>query len=101
MKKQLLEIVGDDAIKQMYIDRYIDFMKIDSKCDEDIIKDGTTIWIENASQRFAKAHPSIKTKLDVAAKMERLEVLIGIAPSLSAIKNAPIKNNETKKSGLL
>lgn len=85
----------------MYVERYVDFLKIDSRCDAEIRKDGATIWIENASQRFAKPHPAVKTKLDVASKMERLEVLIGIAPSEEVLKNAPPSKQPVKKSGLI
>lgn len=101
LRKSLLEEVGDDLVKKMYIERYIDFLKIDSKCDAEIRKEGATIWIENASQKFAKPHPAVKTKLDVASKMERLEVLIGIAPSENVLNNAPPIKQPVKKSGLI
>lgn len=97
LRKELLERNKDDIVKRMYIERYISFLKIDSKCDADIRKEGTTIWIENASQRFAKTHPSVKTKLDVSSKMERLEELIGIAPT----SNSPPGKSAVKKSGLI
>lgn len=101
LRKSLLEEVGNDLVKKMYVERYVDFLKIDSRCDAEIRKDGATIWIENASQRFAKPHPAVKTKLDVASKMERLEVLIGIAPSEEVLKNAPPSKQPVKKSGLI
>lgn len=99
LRKQLLEEIGDDLIKKMYVERYIDFLKIDSKCDADIRKDGTTIWIENASQRFAKTHPAVKTKLDIAAKLEELEILIGIAENKT--NNPSTGKQASKKSGLI
>lgn len=101
LRKQLLEEIDNDLVKKMYVERYIDFLKIDSKCDSEIRKEGATIWIENASQRFAKTHPAVKTKLDIATKMERLEVLIGIAPSVEVLKNAPPSKQPVKKSGLI
>lgn len=101
LRKQLIEGIDDDLVMKMYVERYIDFLKIDSKCDAEIRKEGATIWIENASQRFAKPHPAVKTKLDIATKMERLEVLIGIAPSEEVLKNAPPGKQPIKKSGLI
>lgn len=101
LRRKLLEDIDDDLVKKMYVERYIDFLKIDSRCDTEIRKDGATIWIENASQRFAKTHPAVKTKLDIATKMERLEVLIGIAPSEEVLKNAPPGKQPVKKSGLI
>ena len=101
LRKELLEKNEGDAVKQMHIERYISFLKIDSRCDTEIRKEGATSWIENASQRFAKTHPAVKTKLDIAAKIERLEVLLGIAPSENVLKNAPPGKPAPKKSGLI
>ena len=100
LRRELLDIYEGDIIKKTHIERYISFLRIDSKCDTDIRKEGTTIWIENASQVFAKTHPAVKTKLDVSSKIERLEELIGIAPGDSPGQSPPGKTTP-KKSGLI
>lgn len=101
LRRKLLEVHEDDIVKSMYVERYVSFLRIDSRCDTEIRKEGATIWIENASQRFAKPHPAVKTKLDIASKLERLEVLLGIAPSQEVLKNAPPGKPSPKKSGLI
>lgn len=100
LRRELLERFKDDIVKRMHVERYISFLRIDSKCDTDIRKEGTTIWIENASQVFAKTHPAVKTKLEVSSKLERLEELIGIAPGDSPGQSPPGKS-APKKSGLI
>lgn len=94
LRQELLKQHENDAMKKAYVERYISFLKIDAKCDTDIRKNGTMIWIENGSQRFAKTNPSVTTKLDIAKKLERLEHLIGIGP---APDPPPVKEKDTKK----
>lgn len=99
LRQELLEQFEDDAMKKAYIERYISFLKIDAKCDTDINKQGTMIWIENGSQRFPKTNPSVNTKLDIAQKLERLENLIGIAAEPDP--PSPVNNTKKGKSSLI
>lgn len=96
LRQELLKQYENDALKKAYIERYISFLKIDAKCDTDIRKEGTMIWIENGSQRFAKTNPSVNTKLEIAKKLERLEHLIGIATEPDP---PPPEKNTKKKQG--
>lgn len=101
LRKKLLEENEGDIVKQIWIERYVSFLKLDSNCDKDIRKDGTTIWTENATQRFAKTHPSVETKLEIANEIEKLEVLIGIAPVNVLPGKSPPDKTAPKKSGLI
>ena len=101
LRRELLEQFEDDALKKAYVERYISFLKIDAKCDTDIRKEGTMIWIENGSQRFAKTNPSVETKLEIAKKLERLEHLIGIGPKPETPPPKDEKNTEKRKSSLI
>lgn len=96
LRQELLKQYEDDALKRAYVERYISFLKIDKKCDADINKNGTMIWIENGNQRFAKTNPSVTTKLEIAKKLERLEHLIGIA---SELETPPPPKEEKEKKG--
>lgn len=99
LRQELLRQFENDALKRAYVERYISFLKIDAKCDTDIRKEGTMIWIENGSQRFAKTNPSVNTKLEIAKKLERLEHLIGIG--LEPDTPPPDENNKKKKKSSL
>lgn len=78
IEKDLLARHADDPIKLSKVHRYIRFLKIDISCDKDIDKDGTTIEIENGTQRFLKQHPAIATKLSISKEIEKLEDALGI-----------------------
>ncbi|WKT75588.1 P27 family phage terminase small subunit [Lysinibacillus fusiformis] len=78
IEKDLLARHADDPIKLSKVHRYIRFLKIDISCDKDIDKDGTTIEIENGTQRFLKQHPAIATKLSISKEIEKLEDSLGI-----------------------
>lgn len=89
IEKDLIARHADDPIKLSKVHRYIRFLKIDISCDKDIDKDGTTIEIENGSQRFLKQHPAVATKLAISKEIEKLEDALGIknetpTPSASA-----------------
>lgn len=99
LRQELLSKYENDPLKKAYIERYISFLKLDAKCDTDIRKEGTMIWIENGSQRFAKTNPSVNTKLEIAKKLERLEHLIGIGPEPEA--PPPANENKNGKSSLI
>ncbi|TQR28331.1 terminase [Lysinibacillus sphaericus] len=78
IEKDLIARHADDPIKLSKVHRYIRFLKIDISCDKDIDKDGTTIEIENGSQRFLKQHPAVATKLAISKEIEKLEDALGI-----------------------
>lgn len=78
IEKDLLARHANDPIKLSKVHRYIRFLKIDLSCDDDIDKDGTTIKIENGTQRFLKQHPAISTKLEISKEIEKLEDALGI-----------------------
>lgn len=101
LRQELLKQFENDPLKKAYIERYISFLKLDAKCDTDIRKEGTMIWIENGSQRFAKTNPSVNTKLEIAKKLERLEHLIGIGPEPEPPPPTNNKNNKNGKSSLI
>lgn len=101
LRQELLKEYENDALKKAYIERYISFLKIDAKCDTDIRKDGTMIWVENGSQRFPKTNPAVTTKLDIAKKLERLEHLIGIAAEPTAPPDETKKKESKEKSSLI
>lgn len=98
LRQELLTQFEDDALKKAYIERYISFLKIDAKCDTDIRKNGTMVWTENGSQRFAKTNPSVTTKLDIAKKLERLEHLIGIGVDPDPPPAKKSKDNKERRS---
>ncbi len=98
LRQELLKEYENDALKRAYVERYISFLKIDKKCDTDINKNGTMIWIVNGSQRFAKTNPAVTTKLEIAKKLERLEHLIGIAAEPEAPPPKEEKKNKRKSS---
>lgn len=99
LRQELLKQFENDALKKAYVERYISFLKIDRKCDTDINKNGTMIWIENGSQRFAKTNPAVTTKLEIAKKLERLEHLIGIRTEQET--PPPPKEEKTKRKSSL
>jgi DNA-binding XRE family transcriptional regulator len=101
LRQELLKQYETDPLKKAYVERYISFLKIDAKCDTDIRQEGTMIWIENGSQRFAKTNPSVNTKLEIAKKLERLEHLIGIATEPEAPQPSTENNTKKRKSSLI
>jgi len=100
LRQELLKQHENDALKRAYIERYASFLKVDAKCDTDINKNGTMIWIENGSQRFAKTNPAITTKLEIAKKLEKLERLIGIGQEPEPVTK-PKKEKMKEKSSLI
>ena len=98
LRKQLIEKNQNDIVKQVHIERYIEFLKIEAKCNTEIRKEGTTVWVENGSQRFPKPHPSLQTKLEISKKIEQLEMAIGIAP---VGKSPPVNDTPKKGKGLI
>lgn len=98
LRQELLKQHQNDTMKRAYVERYISFLKIDAKCDVDIKKEGTMIWIENGNQRFAKINPSVDTKLEIAKKLERLEHLIGISPAPDPPSTDNPKDDKERRS---
>ena len=93
IRKALIEQTdASDAVRLGKIERYASFLRIDSQCDAEIKRDGTTIRIENGSQSFTKQHPAIETKLKIQKELEKLESVLGITSS------APVKG---KGGGLI
>lgn len=95
IRKALIEQTGaSDAVRLGKIERYVSFLRIDSQCDAEIKRDGTTIRIENGSQSFTKQHPAIETKLKIQKELEKLEDALGIT-------SAPASTVEGKGGGLI
>lgn len=87
IRKALIEQTdASDAVRLGKIERYASFLRIDSQCDSEIKRDGTTIKIENGSQTFTKQHPAIETKLKIQKELEKLETVLGIASASSTVK---------------
>lgn len=74
LKEQMLaRIDTDDLLEVDKVNRYIKLRELDMACSEAIEKDGATIVIENASQRFIKAHPALNEKSKLNSQMIALE----------------------------
>ena len=102
LRQELLKKHENDPLKKAYIERYVSYLKIDARCDREIRKEGTMIWIENGPQRYAKTNPAITTKLEIAKKLERLEHLIGLTPeTISEEKETPPPRKDNGKSSLI
>ncbi|MCM3527856.1 terminase [Cytobacillus oceanisediminis] len=90
LKQQLLaRIDTDDLLEVDKVDRYIKLRELDLACNAAIERDGATIVIENASQRFIKAHPAMNEKSKLNSQMIALEKSINfingnLVPSSSA-----------------
>lgn len=101
IEKDLLARHADDPIKLSKVHRYIRFLKIDISCDKDIDKDGTTIEIENGTQRFLKQHPAIATKLSISKEIEKLEDSLGIKNDMTVPSTAASTVDDKGRKSLI
>ncbi|TFE02879.1 hypothetical protein [Jeotgalibacillus salarius] len=88
----------DDLIEVKKIKRYIQLIKLDIACDRAIKKDGSTIVIENGTQRFIKSHPAMTEKMKINAQLIALEktfnfISEGDAPSSTP---SPVEEEPTE-----
>lgn len=74
LEAQLMVRIDDtDLLEVKKIENLIGLYELNEKCDEAISKEGATITIENASQRFVKSHPSVNDKMKINAQIIALE----------------------------
>jgi subtilase family serine protease len=99
LKEQLLfRIDPDDLLEVDKVNRYIKLRELDMACSEAIERDGATIVIENASQRFIKAHPAMNEKSKLNSQMIALEKSINFTNgNLVPSSSSPASSVEGKK----
>ncbi|MRX70855.1 terminase [Bacillus lacus] len=97
LKEQLMaRIDTDDLLEVDKVNRYIKLRELDLACSEAIDKDGATIVIENGSQRFIKAHPSMNEKSKLNSQMIALEKSINFTNG-SLVPASPASSVEGKQ----
>ena len=100
LKQQLMERIDtDDLLEVKKVERYIELLKLDAECDKVIERDGSTIVIENGTQRFIKSHPAMTDKTKINTQLIALEKTLNFtrfdnaAPATSTVEG----NNEQPK----
>lgn len=74
LKQQLMSRIDtDDLLEVKKVERYIELLKLDTQCDEALERDGSTIVIENGTQRFIKSHPAMTDKTKINTQLIALE----------------------------
>lgn len=92
LKAQLMSRIDtDDLLEVKKVERYIELLKLDSKCDEVLAQDGSTITIENGKQRFVKSHPAMTDKTKINTQLIAIEksfnfVDEGLPPAASTVE---------------
>lgn len=98
LKVQLMSRIDtDDLLEVKKVERYVELLKLDSQCDQVLMRDGSTIVIENGKQKFIKSHPAMTDKTKINTQLIALEksfnfVDEGLPPASSTVEGKGEEN---------